>query len=617
MKCFFDQGQHRETRPSTSSCLGGLVVLSSGFKPAKRGVALNDYRFGVMAWALFPVQAQARQVRLQPDKLHPIWGHYMGKNPVSPASHRLKAVPLINFCGNLFGATVTFVWFAVLEPGITDGVPFGAFWDRLTFAIAAIFAIVIVVVPIGVGRVFYPILRESRDVWPDNRGRELEPQEMRYLQTLAGRIIDLPIRASVTSFVIWILLATVFGLAPHVIPAWFPWPFEKSHKMVAWMVFIGAPTTVVFIYFVLEWWLRATVQKTFPPEVLRSIPPSYSINVLPKMLLATFMIGTLPVALISHVTLRRITEIQAGRQSLESFVAEAPLAIWFLLGWALIVAAGVAFFMSKSISEPMRYARNAMQRIGGGDLDTVVPVVSNDDVGLMGEQFNRMLGEIKELESVKDTFGRYLSQEVVTEILKSPGGVDLRGELRDITILVSDLRGFTNIAEAQAPQAVLEIMNRYFERMTDTIIRNEGTIDEFTGDGILVFFGAPRKLPDHARRAVVCGLEMQEALTELNQEFDEIGLPRLHMGIGINTGELIVGNIGSEKRKKYGAVGSPINVAFRVESHTQGGEILLTSSVYRYIDGEFAIHSTRQVQLKGIDKPVTLYRVSGRPTARS
>jgi sigma-B regulation protein RsbU (phosphoserine phosphatase) len=377
------------------------------------------------------------------------------------------------------------------------------------------------------------------------------------------------------------------------------------------MIFVGAPTTVVFAYFVLNWWLRSTLYHSFPHSVLNSIPPSRRVNVLPKVLFVTFMIGSLPVALISRFILHRIQDIQAGRLSLEGFVSQMPLAIEFLLAWALILAAGLSLFLSKSISEPLRYTRLAMEKIGGGDLDTVVPVVSNDDIGQMGEQFNRMLKEIKELNTVRETFGRYLSEEVVSEILKSPGGVDLQGELREITILVSDLRGFTRLSERLPPQAVLEIINRYLERMTDIIIRHEGTIDEFTGDGILVFFGAPRMLPDHAGRAVACALEMQEALTALNKEYDDLGLPQLQMGIGINTGELIVGNIGCEKRKKYGALGNPINVAFRVESHTNGGEILLTSSVYRCIDKVLRVCSTREVHLKGIDKPVTLYEMTG------
>jgi class 3 adenylate cyclase len=147
--------------------------------------------------------------------------------------------------------------------------------------------------------------------------------------------------------------------------------------------------------------------------------------------------------------------------------------------------------------------------------------------------------------------------------------------------------------------------------MTDVIIRHEGTIDEFTGDGILVFFGAPRWLSDHSQRAVACALQMQQALKGLNADNIKLGLPELKMGIGINAGELIVGNIGSEKRKKYGAVGSPINVAFRVEAVTRGEEILITEGVVNKLDKNVIVGSLRTQHLKGINEPMTLYKVEG------
>jgi len=321
--------------------------------------------------------------------------------------------------------------------------------------------------------------------------------------------------------------------------------------------------------------------------------------------------GTIPVALMSHIVLSSISDIRTGIQSPESFLVEMPRAIWFLLVWAIALAVGLSVFMSKSVSEPLRYARAALAKLSGGDLDTVVPVLSNDDIGQMADQLNRMVREHKELDSLRDTFGRYLSQEVVEEILKSAGGVELGGELRTITVMVADLRGFTPLAESHHPRVVLELLNRYLERMTDIIIAYEGTIDEFTGDGVLVFFGAPRLMRDHAVRAVACALEMQEGMQALNRENRALGLPDLHMGIGINSGELIVGNIGSEKRKKYGAVGSPINVAFRVEGHSAAGEVLLTPSVYDSLNGQVKVDSTRKVQLKGVEKSLLVYRAVG------
>jgi class 3 adenylate cyclase len=166
------------------------------------------------------------------------------------------------------------------------------------------------------------------------------------------------------------------------------------------------------------------------------------------------------------------------------------------------------------------------------------------------------------------------------------------------------------MTESLNPRVVLNIINRYLEKMTDVIVEHEGTIDEFTGDGILVFFGAPRRTPDHPTRAVTCALAMQGAMNELNRDNADSGLPHLKMGIGVNCGELVVGNIGGEKRKKYGAVGSPINVAFRVEAQTSAGEILITPTVYQRIDNGFQIHGSRTVALKGIVDPVTLYQLA-------
>ena len=180
---------------------------------------------------------------------------------------------------------------------------------------------------------------------------------------------------------------------------------------------------------------------------------------------------------------------------------------------------------------------------------------------------------LRQRDFIRDTFGRYLSPDVVEELLGSPQGLAMGGELREITLLVSDLRGFTSLAARLSPPEVIAMLNRYFERMIDIIARYRGTVDELQGDGMLTFFGAPLAAPDDAERAVACALEMQLALLQFNAEQRQLDLPELAMGIGINTGEVIVGNIGSLKRSKYGAVGSAINTAYRIESHTVGGQI--------------------------------------------
>lgn len=218
---------------------------------------------------------------------------------------------------------------------------------------------------------------------------------------------------------------------------------------------------------------------------------------------------------------------------------------------------------------------------------------------------------LRQRDFIRATFGRYLSQDVVEEILGSPKGLQMGGELRDVTLLVSDLRGFTSLASHLAPPEVIALLNRYFERMIDIVARYRGTVDELQGDGMLTFFGAPFAMPDDAERAVACAIAMQLALRDFNAEQQRQGLPEFAMGIGINTGQVIVGNIGSLKRSKYGAVGSAINTAYRIESYTVGGQIFLSPSTYQRVQALVQIRSTLEVQFKGLDQPVTLYEVSG------
>ncbi|MCJ7686529.1 MAG: adenylate/guanylate cyclase domain-containing protein, partial [Desulfobacteraceae bacterium] len=223
----------------------------------------------------------------------------------------------------------------------------------------------------------------------------------------------------------------------------------------------------------------------------------------------------------------------------------------------------------------------------------------------------RFIREERERHFIRATFGRYLSKEVVEELLGSPEGLKMSGESRQVTFLVSDLRGFTSISSRLSPHEIINILNNYFERMVEIISRYRGTVDELQGDGILVFFGAPLSASDDPERAIACAIEMQNAMSGINAVQRQKNLPELSMGIGINTGEVVVGNIGSEKRTKYGAVGSPINATYRIESHTIGGQILISPSTYHKIQSHVLIQDTMEVRFKGIDQAVTLYDVNG------
>jgi adenylate cyclase len=176
---------------------------------------------------------------------------------------------------------------------------------------------------------------------------------------------------------------------------------------------------------------------------------------------------------------------------------------------------------------------------------------------------------------------------------------------------MSDLRGFTSLAARLAPQQVVAILNRYLGAMAEVISRYEGTIDEFIGDAILVIFGAPVRSEDHAARAVACSIAMQAAMDAVNGANRRDGLPEIEMGIGVHTGEVVVGNIGSEARAKYGVVGSPVNLTSRIESYTVGGQILASEATRREVGGIMQVGARLEIEAKGVDEPAVVHTVRG------
>ena len=211
---------------------------------------------------------------------------------------------------------------------------------------------------------------------------------------------------------------------------------------------------------------------------------------------------------------------------------------------------------------------------------------------------------------IRQTFGSYLSDEIVDTILEE-GGLKIGGEKRRATILMADLRGFTSLSERLPAEDVVAMINIYLETMTEIIQKYQGTIDEFIGDGILVIFGAPILRPDDPRRAVACAVEMQLAMTSVNDRNRQAGYPEVALGIGINTGEVVMGNIGSKKRIKYAVVGRAVNLTARIESYTVGGQIFISESTLDECGDICRIDTAMQVMPKGVKKPLTIHEVGG------
>ncbi len=207
---------------------------------------------------------------------------------------------------------------------------------------------------------------------------------------------------------------------------------------------------------------------------------------------------------------------------------------------------------------------------------------------------------------IRQTFGRYLSDDIVDGLLDRSDGNVLAGEKREVSLIVSDLRGFTPIAEDLLPEDVVALLNIYLGAMTEVLTAHEATIIDFIGDSIIAVFGAPFTHPDDAARAVACAIDMQRAMERVNQRNAEVGYPPIGMGIAIDTGEVVVGSVGSEKRAKYTVLGSHVNLAARLETYSIQGDVLISDSTRRAVGPLVDITREVTVQPKGFNESVTI-----------
>ena len=212
---------------------------------------------------------------------------------------------------------------------------------------------------------------------------------------------------------------------------------------------------------------------------------------------------------------------------------------------------------------------------------------------------------------IRKAFSTYVSPSLVTQIMKDPGRLKLGGEKRKITIFFSDIRGFTSLSEKLSPEELVGILNNYLSPMTQIVLDEKGTLDKYIGDAIMVVFNAPLDIPDHAERACRMSLRMLEKLEELNKGWTEKGYSRLDIGIGINTGDAVVGNMGAELRFDYTAIGDNVNLASRLEGMNKvyGTHIIVTQTTYENVKDRFIFREIDAVAVKGKKIPVRIYEL--------
>ena len=303
-------------------------------------------------------------------------------------------------------------------------------------------------------------------------------------------------------------------------------------------------------------------------------------------------------------------------EELEPFQEARNVVAWLSVA-GLVLSLFGALFIARGVTRPVQALVEAARGVERGDYTRTVQVRQQDEMGELGTAFNRMLKGLTERDRVRELFGRFVSEAVAERVLAD--GALLGGEEREVTVLFADLRNFTSFSERRAPQEVVSLLNTCFTRLGEAIERNHGMIDKFLGDGVMALFGAPIAREDDASHALQAALDMVEALERLNAELATQGEMRLDIGIGINTGVVVAGNMGSPSRFNYTVIGDAVNLAARIESLTKrqefGTRIIATEATVRAARRAFGTRDLGRVAIRGRVEPAVLYAVLNSPPA--
>ena len=282
------------------------------------------------------------------------------------------------------------------------------------------------------------------------------------------------------------------------------------------------------------------------------------------------------------------------------------------------VAVLATLLLGRRIAQPLGRLAGAARRIERNDLEDFEPLAGSRiaEVDLASRAFNGMIEGLRDRQRIRDLFGRYVPKEVAERVLKDPKGISLTGEKREVSLIFSDLQGFTGLSETLPPEAVVKLLNVYFEAVCRIVIDHGGIIVDFIGDAVFAMFGAPENQPDHARRALAAAIDLDRFATKFSAEHRAAGIPLGDTRLGVHTGVVTVGNVGSRDRLKYSATGDVVNTSSRLEGANKnfGTRILASAETLRQAGG-VPSRAVGEIILKGRSEalPVCEVFASGPP----
>lgn len=412
-----------------------------------------------------------------------------------------------------------------------------------------------------------------------------------------SRFVNLPVVIAATGFIGWIIsvIGYLFGFFYYNF-TFVPITFVKyvlSNSLSGNICF-------VFLYYAYEKSLRRFIPYVTADGNLSEIPGTIKVSIRMRFFIFFTAVSFTPIVFFVDFVIAIIVN-----NKIEGLYS--PLL--FLTVSILLIGILFTFLVSSSFASPINELQIAAKKIQSGNNDIQIGIVKNDEIGYLGERFNEMAKGLKEKEFIKDTFGKVVDPEVRDYLLK--GGISLGGELKEITVMFTDIRGFTSISEKLPPERVVEWLNLYFEKMSTIISEEGGLVNKFIGDAILAIFGAPLPVSNHADRALKAARKMREALIELNQQYERKQLPSVRIGTGIHSGKVLAGNIGSGHRLEYTVIGDTVNIASRIESYCKTADktILLTEDTKFLLTEKSELHFLEKITVRGREKETPVYWV--------